>query len=99
MLRTGDRVSVEFFDAHVCGDTCVAQLRQGIDTIIRSVPAAQVEIDLGNVEFVSSAALGELMSARKKLTHARGHLRLMRPGDAVKEILAVTKLDSVFAIG
>jgi anti-sigma B factor antagonist len=98
MLRDGDRVNVQFLDAHVCGDDCVIQIRKGIDTIIRSVPEAQVEIDLSNVEFVSSAALGELMSARKKLTHARGHLRLMQPRDEVKEILAVTKLDSVFAI-
>jgi len=98
MLREGDRVSVQFLDAHVCGDECVLQIRKGIDTIIRTVPEAQVEIDLSNVEFVSSAALGELMSARKKLTYARCQLRLMSPRDEVKEILAVTKLDSVFAI-
>jgi anti-sigma B factor antagonist len=51
-------------------------------------------LDLGNVEFVSSTALGTLIRLHKKLAAGGRHLTIANLSPQVREVFAVTRLDT-----
>ena len=53
-------------------------------------------IDLGNVSFVDSAGLGELVQAYATTKNKGGVLKLARTTKRLKDLLTVTKLVTVF---
>lgn len=55
-----------------------------------------VVCDLGEVNYMSSLGLGALISAFTTLRKQNGDLRLVRVGSRVQNLLAITKLDSIF---
>ena len=54
--------------------------------------------DLKGIEFVNSACLNFLMSARKLVDEKKGKLVLCNVPDQLKKLLGVTKLESFFII-
>ena len=57
-----------------------------------------VVINLGNVPYIDSAGLGELISTQKRAAAAGGAVRLLNPLKRVYDVLHAVKLDSVFEI-
>lgn len=57
----------------------------------------QIVLDLGEVEFIDSSALGALIAAVKRMG-AVGSIALARPNPTVARLLALTRMDKVFAI-
>lgn len=57
-----------------------------------------IVIDLGEVPFVDSAGLGQLVNALKTAVNQRGDLILVKPNEAVQELLRITRLDTIFRI-
>lgn len=57
--------------------------------------ARVIVLDLGDVTFVTSACLGVLMGAHKRLRDSGG-LRVARPQPLVRQILEITKLIRLF---
>ena len=55
-------------------------------------------LNLHNVEYLSSTALGKLVALRKKLQTAGGRLVLCGLDPQVYEVLAITSLDRQFVI-
>lgn len=55
-------------------------------------------LDFSLVEFLASEALERLISLRKKLAARKGVLKLCCLCPQVREVFAVTKLDSLFSI-
>ena len=53
-------------------------------------------VDLGNVSFVDSAGLGELVQAYATTKNKGGVLKLARTTKRLKDLLTVTKLVTVF---
>ncbi len=53
-------------------------------------------LDLGDVSYVDSAGLGELVHAHVTATKAGGSLRLLRLTKRLKDLLTITKLVTVF---
>lgn len=53
-------------------------------------------VDLGNVSFVDSAGLGELVQAYATTKNKNGVLKLARTTKRLKDLLTVTKLVTVF---
>ncbi|WP_344865402.1 STAS domain-containing protein [Planomonospora alba] len=62
-----------------------------------SAPAFMV-IDMSGVEFCDSTGMNVLLSAHKRLRERDGVLEMAAPRPAVRKILQVTGLDSVFTI-
>jgi anti-sigma B factor antagonist len=57
-----------------------------------------ITIDLTKVVFMDSTALAELVRAQRLLHGVGGSMRLANPSDAVRVILEVTGLASVFSV-
>ncbi|MBX6766014.1 MAG: STAS domain-containing protein [Actinomadura rubrobrunea] len=64
-------------------------LREQVDRIV---------VDLSGVEFCDSTGMNVLLAAMKRLKEQGGTLELAAPRPAVRRILQVTGLDSVFTV-
>ena len=55
-------------------------------------------LDLGSVEYMSSAGLREIVTALKKVKRETGDMRLAQPSPRVREVLEMAGLDTIFRI-
>ncbi|MEV7012961.1 STAS domain-containing protein [Streptosporangium sp. NPDC051022] len=66
--------------------------------LLQESSATNVVIDMSGVEFCDSTGMNVLLSALKRLRERGGALELAAPRPAVRKILQVTGLDSVFTV-
>lgn len=57
-----------------------------------------VVVDLGGVEYMSSAGLREIVAALKKAKRASGDVRVAQPTDRVMEVFEMAGLDTILQI-
>jgi anti-sigma B factor antagonist len=55
-------------------------------------------LDLGGVEYMSSAGLREMVRVLKRVKRGGGDLRIANPSERVKEVLELAGLDTIFEI-
>jgi anti-sigma B factor antagonist len=55
-------------------------------------------LNLTDVPYIDSFGLGQLLAIRTSIQKRDGQLVLMRPTDHVRQLLQITKLDSIFHI-
>lgn len=67
--------------------------------IANAAPQTRVIVDMSGVEFCDSTGMNVLLSCLRQARERGGELELAAPRPAVKKILQVTGLDSVFTIG
>jgi anti-anti-sigma factor len=77
---------------------CAGKIVRGDETALLCAGLGQqgrnIDLDLNDVAAIDAAGVGALIS----LQAAGIYLRLMNPNKAVREVLRMTKLDSVFEI-
>lgn len=73
-------------------------LVQEIDRLLRAGEHL-VSLDLADVAFISSAGIGALVAAHKKLTAAGGRLAVVAASPQVAGVLKLTKLDTLIGPG
>jgi anti-sigma B factor antagonist len=59
---------------------------------------ANLVLDLGGVDYMSSAGLREMVRVLKRVKRTGGDLRIANPSDRVKEVLELAGLDTIFEI-
>src|SRR5438309_2323045 len=75
------------------------KLQTDLAAIIDGVgPAARVVIDMSGVEFCDSTGMNVLLSCLRQVRERGGELEIASPKPAVRKILQVTGLDSVFTL-
>ncbi|NDJ77853.1 MAG: STAS domain-containing protein [Chloroflexi bacterium] len=57
-----------------------------------------VVLDLGGVEYMSSAGLREMVRVLKRVKRGGGDLRIANPSERVQEVLELAGLDTIFEI-
>jgi anti-sigma B factor antagonist len=80
---------IDSMNANELGEALSAQIDGG---------GLHLVLDLGSVEYMSSAGLREIVSALKKAKRASGDLRIAQPSDRVREVLEMAGLDTIFQI-
>jgi anti-sigma B factor antagonist len=63
-----------------------------------AAPVTRVVIDMSGVEFCDSTGMNALLAVLRQVRERGGELELAAPRPAIKKILQVTGLDSVFTI-
>ena len=58
----------------------------------------KIILDFSNVEYLSSAALGKLITMNKKVSEVGGNLRLCSIRKDIYEVFTITRLNKVFDI-
>jgi len=93
-----DIVRVELLDRNILEEAGIQQIGDEIGQVIDRQPVPKIIISFENVEHLSSAALGTLITLNNKVQQKGGELRLANIDPQIKEVFSITKLDKLFQI-
>ena len=72
-------------------------LREEVRNIVAK-GSKKILLNLGDVNYIDSSGLGELVSAFTAVKHAGGELKLLNLTKKVRDLLVITKLVTVFDV-
>ena len=55
-------------------------------------------LDMVELDYIDSFGLGQLVSIWTSIRNKNGHMKLLQPGEKVRKLLEITKLNTVFQI-
>jgi anti-sigma B factor antagonist len=76
----------------------IEDLRRELRRAVEASQATRFVLDLSNVKFLSSSALGIILSVQRRVVQRKGELMLAGIREGVLELFGITKLDTVFPI-
>ena len=98
-IREQDDVAVVAFrDARILDEITITEIGQELFQLVDVDNRKKLLLDFSRVEFLSSAALGKLITLRRKIVEANGFLKLCGIQPEALEVFLVAKLDSFFDI-
>jgi anti-sigma B factor antagonist len=96
--EVGDVTVARFIDKKILDETNIQIIGNQLFGLIDEDRREKIVLDFSNVEYLSSAALGKLITLDKKVKAARGKLRLCNIRPDIYEVFAITKLNKLFDI-
>jgi len=94
----GDVTVVRFRDRKIVEDINIQQLGQEMFQLVEVDNRDKVLLNFSSVDFLSSAALGKLITLDKKMKAHGGALKLSNIRPEIYEVFAITKLNRLFDI-
>lgn len=89
---------VEFLDRNILDEANIAKIGDEIIELVDADPDPKLLIKFSNVDHLSSAALGTLITIHNKVKDAGGQLRLADIDPQIYEVFAITRLNKLFDI-
>ena len=90
---------VEFADRKILEEIAISEIEEELSRLVEDKPGVQVLLSFKNVEHLSSAALGVLITLNKKITdELKGHLKLSDISPQIYEVFKITRLNKLFEI-
>jgi anti-sigma B factor antagonist len=96
--EVGDVTVAKFIDKKILDETNIQIIGNQLFGLIDEDGRTKIVLDFSNVEYLSSAALGKLITMDKKMKGAKGKLRLCSIRPDIYEVFAITKLNKLFDI-
>lgn len=96
--KENDITIIEFVDRNILDEANIAQISDEICTVVEAEPQPRVLISFANVDHLSSAALGALITIHNNISNRDGQLRLADINDQIIEVFKITRLDHLFQI-
>lgn len=96
--REGDITVIRFVDRNILDEANIQQIGDEIVKIVESEPKPKLLISFKDVDHLSSAALGTLITVNNKVRNREGQLRLSDIDPQIYEVFKITKLDQLFQI-
>ncbi len=87
-----------FADARILDEARIRGLGKELIEILGKSEEERVVLDFRNVEFMSSAMLGTLVSFNKKCKEFKVKLKLCSIVPEIREVFKITRLDKIFDI-
>ncbi|MCC6578904.1 MAG: STAS domain-containing protein [Phycisphaeraceae bacterium] len=94
----GDIIQVGFQDRNILEEAVIQQIGDEVGSVLDRTPNPKMLINFQNVEHLSSAALGMLITINNKVRQKGGQLRLACIDPQIYEVFAITKLNKLFQI-
>jgi anti-sigma B factor antagonist len=94
----GDVTVVNFVDRRILDEQNIQIIGEQLFSLVDEVGRRKILLNFGNVEFLSSAALGKLIALHKKLQAVGGRLILCNIDQEIYEVFEITRLDKFFTI-
>lgn len=91
-------VHVEFVDRNILDEANIQQIGEEITTLIDAESIPKLVISFSNVDHLSSAALGTLITIHNRMKAKKGQLRLANIDPQIYEVFVITKLNKLFDI-
>jgi len=95
--RASDIVTVLDLDGKLVAGDGTQLLKDKINSLVFQ-NRRELLINLGNVPYIDSSGLGELVACLTTVTRAGGHLKLSRANERNRDLLALTRLLTVFDV-
>ena len=89
---------IHFVDRNILDEANIQQIGEEISAIVDSRPQPRILISFENVDHLSSAALGTLITINNKIRSKEGQLRLANIDPQIFEVFVITKLNKLFQI-
>ncbi len=89
---------IEFLDRNILDEANIQQIGDEIARLVDEQPQPKVLISFQNVDHLSSAALGTLITINNKVRGRDGQLRLADIDPQIYEVFVITKLNKLFQI-
>ena len=100
-IRVNDQegvIRIEFVDRNILDEANIQQIGEEISRLIDSNSQPKILISFQNVDHLSSAALGTLITINNKVRGKDGQLRLAEIDPQIYEVFVITKLNKLFQI-
>jgi len=94
----GDVTVVRFLDRKIIDELDIQELGQELFHLVEHEQKSQLVLNFFAVEFLSSAALGKLITLEKKVKAHNGKVKLSNIRPQIYEVFAITKLNKLFDI-
>jgi anti-sigma B factor antagonist len=91
-----DVTVVTFMDRRILDEPNIQAIGKQLFSLVEDRDRHRLLLNLTNVEYLSSAALGKLIRLNKKLKAAGGRLVLCNIRAEVYDVLEITKMDHLF---
>ncbi|MFQ5410653.1 MAG: STAS domain-containing protein [Phycisphaerae bacterium] len=89
---------VEFSDRKILDELCILEIQEELARFVDSNAGANLLLSFKNVEHLSSAALGMLVTLKKKVESKQGKLKLSDINPQIYEVFKITRLNKMFDI-
>jgi anti-sigma B factor antagonist len=96
--QVGNVTSVRFVDRKILDEANIQELGQELFQLVEDEKCKALLLNFSSVEFLSSAALGKLITLDKKVKAHGGKLKLSNIRPEIYEVFAITKLNKLFDI-
>jgi anti-sigma B factor antagonist len=94
----GDVSVVSFTDKKILDEQNIQVIGEQLFSLVDELGRKKILLNFGNVEYMSSAALGKLITLNKKVQGAGGKLVLCNIDANIREVFEITRLDKLFVI-
>ncbi len=96
--EVGDVTVVHFRDQKIIEDLGIQELGQELFQLVELGNCRKIVLNFSAVDFLSSAALGKLITLDKKMKGKAGKLKLCNIRPEIYEVFAITRLNRLFDI-
>jgi anti-sigma B factor antagonist len=96
--EVGDVTVVRFKDKKIVEDINIEELGRELFQLVEQDNRKKLLLNFSSVDFLSSAALGKLITLEKKVRAHGGVLKLSNIRPEIYEVFTITKLDRLFDI-
>jgi len=94
----GDVTVVRFADRRILDDVNIQEIGQELYQLVEEEHRDRVLLNLCDVDFLASSALGKLITLQRKIKARGGTLKLSNVRPEIYEVFAITKLNAKFEI-
>jgi len=98
VTKSGDVSVVTFRDRKILDEAAIQELGTELFALVEVDNRKALLLDFAGVEFLSSAALGKLITFDRKVKNSKGRLKMCGVAPGILEVFQITKLNKVFDI-
>jgi anti-sigma B factor antagonist len=93
-----DWTIIRFQDKDILDQVNIHEMGEEMYAIVEGSPGIKVLVDFDGVLYLSSSALGKLISLKRKVEENSGTIKMCRIKPEIMEVFRITKLDTIFDI-
>lgn len=94
----GDVAVVKFMDKKILDESNIQMIAEQLYELVDEDRRHKLLLDFSGVDYLSSAALGKLITLNKKIRGVTGQLRLCAIRPEIYEVFEITSLNKMFPI-
>ena len=98
VMRDNGIIQVQFRDRNILDEANIQQIGEEIKALVEAEPNPRLVINFQDVDHLSSAALGTLITINRRVGALKGQLRLANIDPQIYQVFMITRLNKVFDI-